>query len=121
MPFKVEHDAEETFGLIINHNEVGMMVFITDTYQFRYEIEESAHWIIEANYDEEVGADRRVINSHMSIQEAVKTLRKFPNPKSISLIHLSDRNSNSQYFKEYTARKTGIMPVIADKNVVIKF
>ncbi|MDV7391757.1 MBL fold metallo-hydrolase, partial [Arthrospira platensis SPKY1] len=49
LPFEVQHDVP-TLGFLINHKEIGNLVFITDTYYCRYKFNDINHIVVEANY-----------------------------------------------------------------------
>lgn len=113
VPFETEHDVVEPCGFIINHKEMGNMVFATDTYYIRYNLKGINHWLIECNYkasilNQNVGlgliapkrADR-IIKSHFEL-ENVKEFFKTKNlsqTKNVLLIHLSGDNSNAVEFQ----------------------
>lgn len=127
IPFEVEHDAEGTFGFLINHTECGNVLFVTDTYYLNYKFPGLNHILIEANYSEEI-IDRkmrnskhgkfirdRVIQSHMSLENCVKILNHtdLSSVNNIILIHLSDSNSNEKQFKSVVESATGKPTTIA--------
>jgi phosphoribosyl 1,2-cyclic phosphodiesterase len=129
MPLPLDHDAP-CQGFVINHYSVGTIVFATDTTDFPYVIPNVNHWIIEANFCEEIlkekieqGNDNylnsRVINSHMSIQKTIKALQRnnLNNTKIITLIHLSDRNSDEARFLKITEQKIGIPTFVASNGM----
>lgn len=105
MPYLIIHDTLEPFGFLIHHKECGRVVFLTDSVYSKFRFKNVNHWIVEANYDEEIidskGNDKqflrnRVISSHMSIQTLGQMLQSndLSKTRSIVLTHLSDRNSN---------------------------
>lgn len=113
-PFNVEHDAAEPLGFIIEHQECGRILFVTDTRSCgcTFRKMELDHIMVEANYGDEI-IDRRVETAeipisqasrvkmtHMSIRSACELLRanETGNLKTVTLIHLSDRNSDEGRF-----------------------
>lgn len=135
MPFDVKHDCAEPFGFLIQHKEMGLVLFMTDTYYCEYNFKGLNNIIIEANYCEDI-IDRklasfsttgfvrdRVLQSHMSIQTCVKTLKEYDLKavNNIVIIHLSDGNSNETEFKEKVRNATGCNVHIADKGMIINF
>lgn len=131
---KVEHDASEPLAFLIEHEECGRVLFVTDTYIFKYNIIDVDHLIIEANYDEEIvkeiqrkkGADyvnNRRFSSHMSFQTAMETIQRLDrlSMKNIVLIHLSDQVSNEKKFKEETEALFGIPTTVATAGQVVNF
>jgi phosphoribosyl 1,2-cyclic phosphodiesterase len=130
----VEHDAREPLAFLIENDLCGRVLFITDTYIFRYKIPKVDHLIIEANYDETIvdeltkskGTDyvnSRRFKSHMSFQTAIETIDRLDrsNLKNIVLIHLSDQVSNEKKFKEETEQRFGIPTTVATSGQIINF
>lgn len=111
MPFEVKHDVK-CFGYLINHPESGNTVFVTDTYYIPYKFPNLTNIIVEANYcqtiaDENLLRDKkflrdRVLQSHMEIQTTKQFLlaNDLSQVNKILLIHLSDRNSHAESFKQ---------------------
>jgi len=131
---KVEHDASEPLAFLIEHEECGRVLFITDTYIFKYNIPEVDHLIIEANYCENIvneiqskkGIDfvnNRRYKSHMSFQTALETIERMDRSKmkNIVLIHLSDGTSNEKEFQEQTEQRFGIKTTVATSGQVVNF
>lgn len=132
-PFDVKHDAPDPFGFLIQHEEMGTTVFMTDTYYCEYVFPELNNIIIEANYCEDIIAEKlgnasttgfvrgRVIQSHMSLQTCIKTLQSYDltQVNNIVVIHLSDRNSDENKFLAEIKNATGKNVTIADKGKVI--
>ena len=134
VPFVVQHDAVDPIGFLIHHPEMGLCLFATDTYYLKYTFPGLNQIIIEANYCEDIiaekkkkgthqFADNRVIKSHMSIQNCGKMLEANDLTKvnNIVLIHLSDRNSHEIRFKQEIEQLTGKNVHIALKGLEIDF
>lgn len=131
-PFSVKHDVPN-FGYIIYHKEMGTLLFATDTYTLPYEFKNVNHFLIEANYSDEIlnenvrsgelsyAQKKRLMVSHMSIDNCILNLQRCHAEKSkdITLIHLSSRNSNATAFQERVASEFGIPTYIASKNETI--
>ena len=113
-PFDVRHDAAEPLGFIIEHEECGRVLFITDTNFCPYSFREFAldHIMVEANYDEAV-LDANVANGLIEAQQAVRTKRSHLSLrdarelvdanqtnalKTVTLIHLSSNNADRRLF-----------------------
>ena len=87
LPFPVEHDVQEPFGYLINHHEMGNVLFATDTYFLQYTFAGLNNILIEANYaldilDEKVAKGsvhiaqrQRVLTSHMDIETCKEVLK----------------------------------------------
>jgi phosphoribosyl 1,2-cyclic phosphodiesterase len=133
--FDVKHDCKEPVGYLIEHEETGRIVFITDSYYCPYTFPGLNNIIIEANYSQEI-LDRkvsegvsqqflrdRVLESHMSLA----TCKEFLNANDLTavnnilLIHLSDNNSNANQFRQEVLDQTAKNVHIADKGLCINF
>ena len=62
MPLEVEHNAPN-FAYIIEHEEIGKLVFATDLTHFPYKIKNVNHLLIEANNSEDIIIDHLCDNS----------------------------------------------------------
>lgn len=132
--YQTIHDAEEPCAFLIEHPEMGRMLFITDTASFKYQFKGIDHLMIEANYDESIVSENainnldmfnnieRLGNSHMSIKECEFTCgyNVYSGTKNIVLIHLSSGNSDSAWFKDTIKKKTGKPVYVADEGFEIE-
>jgi phosphoribosyl 1,2-cyclic phosphodiesterase len=132
MPFGLIHDVP-TNGFLIRHPEMGKMCFITDTSQINAKFPFTDHWLIEANYDyglmNELVKDgklrgqlfNRVQESHMSIEDTIKFMQMQDHSatKTVTLLHLSDSNSDADGFKSRIEQAIGRPVVIADSGMKI--
>lgn len=128
----VEHDVP-CVGFVIEHAEMGKMLFVTDTMLFEYRIENLSHILIEANYSDEIldyniendivpsSMRSRLLQSHMEIKTTENILQTsdLANVNEIVLIHLSGNNSDPQQFKQRIMQKTGRPVIIADRGVCV--
>ena len=133
MPFEVKHDVK-CFGYFIKHPEIGKLIFITDALFIPAKFVGVNHWLIEANYssvimDEMLETEKitpaqanRTILNHMSIENCVSGLEKqdLSDTLTITLLHLSDGNSDTQAFKSKIERSTGTPCNVADEGVIIE-
>lgn len=120
LPFEVKHDVP-CAGFLIDHEETGRTLFFTDTYAMPYDFKNITHWMMEANYSDDIldrnvlngrvpaALRRRVITSHMSIDNTIGILKRsdLTAVKDILLIHLSDGNSDERGFVMKVRRATG--------------
>jgi phosphoribosyl 1,2-cyclic phosphodiesterase len=132
--FDVEHDAKQPFGFIIYHPEMGIMLFATDTNKLDYQIDDVNHWLIEANYSEDIMLDNivgeklnshlaaRICHNHMSIESCITTLKTndLSKTKTITLIHLSSINAWGDVFQDMVMRELAIKPSIAKQGLKIE-
>lgn len=128
----VEHDVP-CVGFVIEHAEMGKMLFITDTMMFEYRIENLSHILIEANYSDEIldyniensitpaSMRPRLLQSHMEIKTTEHILQSsnLDSVNEIVLIHLSNNNSDAEQFKQRIMQKTGKPVIIAKRGVTV--
>lgn len=134
-PFEVEHDAAEPFGFLLHHEEMGTVLFATDTYYLAYTFSGLNNILIECNYsleilDANIKAGKlnqklrnRTIKSHCSFDTCRETLlvNDLTQVNNIVLIHLSDGNSNASEFQQGIAEATGKTVHIAQAGMTLKF
>ncbi len=134
-PFDAVHDCREPFNFLIEHEECGRIVFITDSFYCHYTFPGLNNILIEANYSQEI-LDRkvkdgispeflrnRVLQSHMNLDTCKEFLRAndLSAVNNIVLIHLSDSNSDAGLFKREIESLTHKTVHIAEKNMSIDF
>lgn len=128
-PISVPHNVP-ALAYVIDHPETGRIVFATDLSSFNYSIPNVSHWIIEANYSEDFVLDKGLsgeeINqstfNHLSFENCLETLlaNYCASTKTVTLIHLSDSNSNAEIFKNTAIKELCLDNVfIADKGVIV--
>lgn len=132
-PFSVSHDIP-CLGFLITHSECGSVLFLTDTYTCDYTFKGVNHILIEANYSDailnaNIDAGRmprsmigRLLFSHMEL-EATKRIVSEHNSdslKSITLIHLSNENSNEKQFSREIQSITGKPVYVAGAGLTIE-
>lgn len=132
IPFDLVHDVR-CFGYLIDHKEMGLTCFITDTHYSPYKFKGLNNIIIEANYsekiiDEKLKEDKwflrdRIIESHQSLETCIKFLKNNDLGKvnNIVLIHLSDSNSDETMFELDVLDAVKIRPHIAHAGMEIDF
>ena len=131
LPFKINHDAAEPVGFLINHNDCGKVLFLTDTFYSNYTFKNLNNIIIEANYSKEIIKEKladkeflkdRIFKSHMSLETCLEFLEANDLSKvnNIVLIHLSDGNSNEIQFKDAVEKQTGKKVVVASNGMEIE-
>jgi phosphoribosyl 1,2-cyclic phosphodiesterase len=135
IPFSVKHDAAEPLGFLINHTEMGNLLFATDTYYLPNKFKNLNNILIEANYSEPIltenvqnglvsaAQQERTMFSHLSLENCIKTLNANDLSKvnNIVLIHLSDNNSHAENFKNAVKKATVKTVVIAKKDLTMEF
>lgn len=130
-PFKNHHNVP-CYGFVINHEEMGQLVFATDTGYIEYTFKNTHHWLIECNYSEkrldqqvESGfnpylADR-IVKDHMSLETCKEffSSNDLGKTRNIVLLHLSDGNSNAEQFKKEIQDLTKKDTYIAEKGLEV--
>ena len=112
VPFNVPHDTEiECYGYLIEHEEMGKLLFLTDLEYCKYDFSgmKVEQIMVEANYSMDL-VDRNEPNyehrlrGHMSLDTALKFISTNDNPalRNVVLIHLSDKSGDPALFKQKT-------------------
>lgn len=134
MPFAAEHDAAEPLGFLIQHNDFGKLLFITDSYYCKYNFSKLNYIMIECNYSRDILNENienglvhkalasRLLKSHFSLDHVKEFLKAndLSQCREIVLLHLSDSNSNAAQFKEEIERLTGIPVYVASKGLELE-
>lgn len=129
MPLEVEHNVPN-FAYIIEHEEIGKLLFATDCVRLPYKLKGVNHLLIEANNSEDLIIDhlcdneviRSMSENHMEIKETIKAIRNniSSDLNNVILIHLSDGQSNEKLFMQLIYDEFGITPYIAEKGLEIE-
>ena len=108
-------------GFIIEHEDMGRMLFVTDTMMLEYRVPGLNHILLEANYAEDIldakieagsvplSMKPRLIHSHMEIETTKGILRAndLSGVNEIVLIHLSNGNSDERRFVREVQETSG--------------
>lgn len=129
MPLEVEHNVF-CFAYIIEHEEIGKLVYATDLTHFPYKIKGATTLLIEANNSDDIIIDhlcdneviRSMSENHMEIKETIKAIRNNMSSdlNDIILCHLSDGQSDERLFKQLILEEFGIMPIVAEKGLEVE-
>jgi len=130
-PFNVPHDKEiECYGYLIEHEEMGKLLFLTDLEYCKYDFSSMKveQIMVEVNYDmqyvnkEEPNYEHR-LRGHMSLDTALKFISTNDNPalRNVVLLHLSDTCGNPADFLQRTkdTTKYGANVYVASKGLEI--
>jgi phosphoribosyl 1,2-cyclic phosphodiesterase len=134
LPFSIKHEGADPVGFLINHEDCGNTLFLTDTCYSKYTFPGLNNIIVEANYspfilDANVRSGRslpmlrdRIIESHMSIDTCIELLNAndLSQVNNIVLIHLSDANSHAEQFRARVLNATGKTVHVADAGMTIE-
>ncbi len=129
MAFSAKHDAVEPLGFLINHEDIGNLLFITDSYYCEYNFKNLNHIMIECNYSKDlldnnknkIYLRNRIVKSHFELSNVINFLKAndLSNIKTITLLHLSEDNSDKNLFIKEVEKNVGIPVNIAEKGLEI--
>lgn len=128
----VAHDVP-CVGFVIEHDEMGKLLFVTDTMLCEYRIAGLNHIMLEANYSDEIleaninagiilpSMRERLLESHMEIKTTEQILRTtdLSAVNEVVLLHLSGRNSNAEQFRTRIKRAVGKPVYVASPSMQI--
>lgn len=120
LPFEISHDVP-CLGFVIEHKDMGKLLFVTDTMMFNYNIKNLNHILLEANYCDDVlqyNIDNgsmpktmrsRLLQSHMELQTAADIISRtdLSDVREIIMLHLSDRNSDEDVIQRKITEVSG--------------
>ena len=109
-------------------------MFVTDAMFVPVKFANVRHWIIEANYSDAILEQRietgqldpsqakRVRWTHLSVENAADAilLSGTEQLESVTLVHLSNGNSDEKKFKQIIEQQAGVPCNVADAGVVVE-
>ena len=118
------------FGYVIEHEEIGRLVFCTDTCRIPYRFKNVNHFMVEANYSYDLLIDHMCDNvysqsaseNHMEINDTIEMLKEnySSSLQNVVLIHLSNGNSDANEFVKKTKEELGFDNIVcAKENLII--
>lgn len=124
---KVNHDVP-CLAYIIDHKNMGRLLFATDNFAFGYHVPNVKHLMIECNYADDIldkniqnhpelaYMRKRLLTSHMELKETKMIAKHYAEEglDDIILIHLSDGNSNAERFADEVRGVAGVPVYVAD-------
>lgn len=119
-PFPTNHDTPGSRCFLMNHGPYRVL-FATDSGSLPYRFSGMTHIMIECNWsDETIFTENQFVldrtkKTHMSLSEVKKFLNNndLSKVKEIRLIHLSNSNSEPEYFKREIQAITGKITIIS--------
>ena len=105
--FQLPHDETECDGFMIEHEETGRLLFLTDCAYCPYDFSALpvSHVLIEANYsrsemDTDAANFQHVVRGHMCIETCARFVKSLNQDalKSVGLIHLSHGHASPTDF-----------------------
>lgn len=126
----VVHDVP-CLGFIIEHQEMGKLLFITDTMMLEYLVPKLDHVMLEVNYCDKILQENidagivpvsmrdRLLHSHMELQTAKGIIRSndLSETKEVILLHLSDNNSDAELFANEICKVAGKPVYVAERGL----
>ena len=128
-PIKVTHSVEN-YAYVIDNDNIGRMLFITDCVRFPYKLKGVNHLLLEANYSYEIVIDH-IMNGyeirsqnqyHMELEDTIECIKNNMSSElnNVVIAHLSDGQSDERMFSDRIYDETGIMPKIASKGIKVE-
>ena len=127
----VPHGDCECYAYIIDHEDMGRLLFATDLSDFPYKIKDCNHIMLECNNSLDMIVDNMIeghfnkaaSNSHLDMDNCFDILHRLENPnlQNIILLHLSDWNSNENIIRQQLSEQFPVVNTyIADKGLTIE-
>lgn len=124
-PFDNIHDVD-CYGFHVKHNDIGTLVYATDTEYIKYRFKGINHYLIEANYsmdyvDKSKANYEHTLKGHQSIDTCLKYLAITQDEKlrNVILCHLSQDNASNDIFIERAEKVCKSNCFVAKKGIVI--
>ncbi len=116
IPFYVPHNGTPNYGYLIEHKEMGRLLFATDYEYIPYNFKKQQiqHFLIEANYQEQF-IDKDIPNyehkllGHASLETCIGAIKanQSPNLRNVIMCHLGAGSSAGKYFINEMQKVTG--------------
>ena len=115
-------------GFLISHQEMGRMLYITDTELIKWRFKNVNQILVEANYSKEIIQQENpnyehVCRGHMELGTTLEFLKvnKGPDLRNVVLLHLSNDNSDAEMFVARAKEVVGMADVyVADRGMEIE-
>lgn len=125
--FPLEHDVP-CYGFYIEHEDIGKLVYASDTEYVKYRFKDINHILIEANYSKQILCEAvsevktHIVTGHMEINTACRFVKKNKTDKlkTVVLLHLSEMNSDREQFMDEIQDVANCSCYIATQNQVIE-
>ena len=114
--FHIPHNGTPNYGYLIEHEEMGRLLFVTDYEYIPYNFQKQQvqHFLIEANYQEQF-IDKNLPNyehkllGHASLESCIGAIKanNSPNLRNIIMCHLGAGSSSGKYFINEMQKVTG--------------
>ncbi|CAJ1226600.1 MBL fold metallo-hydrolase [Lactiplantibacillus xiangfangensis] len=128
--FRVEHDAAEPVGFLLENSSGERLLYVTDTYFVKYRFSHITKMLVEMNYSKDIAMENeqhgdlnhalenRLFTSHFEMNNSLDFIKANDSPalQDVTLIHLSELNSDETLFKRKVQELTGVPVYVAPKN-----
>lgn len=126
-PFELPHNGVQNFGYIIEQEEMGRLLFMTDFEYCKYRFKNIQHMIIEANYDKQYVTQYddspnrdHIFKGHCEIGTTCKFIENNNDSlQNIILAHLSQANASPKDFTEQVQKVANCRIEIAHRGVSV--
>lgn len=115
------------YGFIVEHEEMGKLLYATDFNVMKYKFIGLNHIIMECNYDMDLlddtgeAKENHVFSGHSSLQQVCRFLERNDNSqlKTVVLSHISQSNGDPKHFIEEVSKIVSCPVYIAKKGLNI--
>lgn len=123
--FPLVHDVP-CCGFYLFHEDIGSLVYASDTEYIKYRFKGLNHILVEANYSKELVSDipekrRHVLTGHMEIETTCEFLKANNNlgMRNVVLLHLSSESSDPEDFKAKAEKVVDCPVYVAQRGLEI--
>lgn len=121
--FPLVHDVP-CFGIYLFHEDIGTLIYASDTEYVKYRFKGLNHVLVEANHSKELierdsAKYTHQITGHMEIKTTCEFLKANNNPglRNVVLLHLSSDSSNAEDFKAKAEKVVDCSVFVARKGL----
>lgn len=115
------------YGFYIVHQEMGVMIYASDTEYIRWKFPGVSHFLIEANYSmnlvdrDEPNYEHR-LRGHMSIDTTCRFLKanNSPDLRNVILCHLSGQSADLERFQDLAQQEVSCQVYVAEKGLEVE-
>lgn len=127
--FRVPHDNEPCCGYLIEHKDIGRLLYLTDLSYCKYNFKKLKleHLLIEANYDlqfvdKSIPNFEHVLRGHMALPKTIEFIKdnKTNNLIDVAICHLSRENADSEYFLDEVKKVSDCDTYVATRGLEIE-
>lgn len=123
--FPLIHDVP-CCGFHLFHEDIGTLIYASDTEYIKYRFKGLNHILVEANYSKDLISDipqkrRHVLTGHMEISTTCGFLEKNRSPalQNVILLHLSGDSADAEDFKDKAERAVNCPVYVARKGLSV--